>query len=391
MDKLLHEFIPNLQCPQSELPLKAMDQTTMNFINNKIQKQKLFYADGKVVQNQLMDGLISEDNQWAYPVFDGNIAALVDAMAINLQDDTSNLGRNSLSEAKQSVKEFYDQYGWQKSDQDQFRDTEAFEDQRAVAADYWSSCHLRLCQYMQSGDYLLDVASGAIPNPEYFRYADNYKLRVCMDISLLALKQASLRLGGKGIFIMGDMTNLPLKDNLIDTVISMHTVYHIPEKEQTRAIGEAYRVLKDQGKAVIVYSWKDAALMRRANSIKNFLLKLKGKPKKRIISSEKKNIEQKPALFVNQQNYHWFNTEIRSTYHARLEVYSAISRSFSQTFIRGNKLGNWLGKIIFRAENLLPNFFGRYGQYPVFLIHKKHQEVQKTVNFFNNKPKAFSN
>lgn len=382
MDKLLIEFIPNLQCPQSELPLKAVDQTTINLINHKIQEHKLFYADGKIVQIPLRDALISEDNQWAYPVFDGNIAALVDAMAINLQEDTPNLGRNSLSEAKQSVKEFYDQYGWQKSDQDQFRDTEAFEDQRAVAADYWSSCHLRLCQYMQSGDYLLDVASGAIPNAEYFRYADNYKLRVCMDISLLALKQASVRLGGKGIFIMGDMTNLPLKNNSIDTVISMHTVYHIPEKEQNRAIGEAYRVLKDRGKAVIVYSWKDASLMRNANSMKNFLLKLKGRRKKRITPSKKKNIEQKPALFVNQQNYHWFNTEIKSTYHARLEVYSAISRSFSQTFIRGNKLGNWLGKVIFQAENLLPNFFGRYGQYPVFLIHKKTSGSTENRQFF---------
>ncbi len=57
------------------------------------------------------------------------------------------------------------------------------------------------------------------------------------------------------------MTNIPMADRCLDAVISLHTVYHIPKAEQTRAVGEAYRLLRPGGKAVIVYSWKNAPLM----------------------------------------------------------------------------------------------------------------------------------
>lgn len=67
------------------------------------------------------------------------------------------------------------------------------------------------------------------------------------SLSALAIKEAAIRLKGKGIFILGDMTNIPLKENCVDGIISMHTVYHVPRPEQTKAVAEAYRGLSHQG------------------------------------------------------------------------------------------------------------------------------------------------
>src|SRR5690606_33371717 len=104
--------------------------------------------------------------------------------------------------------------------------------------------HLRLNRYLPGGTFLLDVASGSVPNDEYLTFSDRYAARICMDFSIQAMKEAATRLKGQGIFIQGDMTSLPLADNCIDSVISMHTVYHIPQQEQTKAVKESFRILK---------------------------------------------------------------------------------------------------------------------------------------------------
>jgi hypothetical protein len=61
---------------------------------------------------------------------------------------------------KKDVQEFYDNVGWDKSD-DGFSDASIYEDLRPVAAEYIHRCHQRVKQHLpDSGRYLLDVASG---------------------------------------------------------------------------------------------------------------------------------------------------------------------------------------------------------------------------------------
>lgn len=61
-------------------------------------------------------------------------------------------------------------------------------------------------------------------------------------------------LGDKGIYILGDVTNLPLVDGCMDSIVSLHTLYHVPADEQSEVLAEIYRLLKPRGTAVIVYS-----------------------------------------------------------------------------------------------------------------------------------------
>lgn len=376
MDAQLLDFIPLLRCPVSQQPLQSMTERELGALNAAIVSGKVYTCQGTAVEQPLEDALVSEDKAYVYPVIEGFIPALLKDKAICFKDDkTAGGDQTTFSAEKKSVQEFYDDFGWKKEEEG-YKDTLTFEDRRPVADRYWKRCHLRLNKYLSGGNYLLDVASGSIPNDEYLTYDQYYGLRICMDFSILALKEAALRLKGKGIFILGDMTKIPLKEYCVDGIISMHTVYHVPMQEQTKAIDEVYRVLNKGGQAVIVYSWQRAAFMRLSFSIWNPILSiykwLKGQKK----ANRPFKSENRPDLFVQQQNHDWFAREIRSNYNASLKVYSAISRSFSNTFIRKNAFGRQLTDLIFFLESAFPRFMGRWGQYPVFLIKKRVLSVK---------------
>lgn len=386
MDSQLVRFIPNLRCPLSQQPLQQISGNELGALNSAIVAGKALTFQGTVVEELLQDALISTDKAWVYPVLEGFIPALLANRAISFKDRKPLAAGNSItfSAEKKAVQDFYDDFGWKK-DEEGYKDTLTFEDRRPIADQYWKRCHLRLNRYLPGGNYLLDVASGSIPHDEYLTYHQHYGLRVCMDFSILAMKEAAMRLKGKGIFILGDMTNIPLKENCVDGIISMHTVYHVPMQEQTKAVEEAYRVLSSKGQAVIVYSWKNPGLMRLAFKIWNPILALykKLKGQKRVRKPFKS--DDRPELFVQQQNHDWFTREIRKRFNARLKVYSAISRSFSNTFIRKKAFGRQLTDFIFFLENTFPQLMGRWGQYPVFLIRKKTVSLKDRMPPSNNR------
>ncbi|MFP4093581.1 MAG: class I SAM-dependent methyltransferase [Cyclobacteriaceae bacterium] len=372
MDQQLLEFLPNLKCPLTHSDLHVMNKVSLDLLNARIRERKVHHADGSPVKESLTDALVSDEYQLVYPVIDGKIAALMENLAI-LPEDKSGLGEilRTLDEEKLLVQGFYEEYGWHKADGKKYHDTVDFEDHRKIASAYWSRCHLRLNRYLRSGKYILDVASGAIPNDEYLSYSQNYQLRICMDFSLLALKEAAVRLHGKGIFIMGDMTNIPIKDDCMDAVISLHTVYHVPKKEQTKAVEESHRILKDKGVAVIVYSWQRAPLMHHLMGGWRKLMKLKNRNAKIRKKEGEQPAGSSPKLHTYQQNFSWYDQVLRHNYGAQLKVYSAISRSFSHTFIRKKFFGKQLAAFIYWLEDQLPGILGKYGQYPVFVLEKQ--------------------
>ena len=375
MDSQLINFLPLLRCPVSRKKLNILDPESLEKLNASIVSSKIVTYEGEEVTQPLQEALVTDDNKYIYPVVEGYIAGLLPSKAIVVDGELSLEKSHSLSDNKnkKAVQKFYDEFGWVKTEEG-YNDTLTFEDRRPVSEKYWSRCHLRLNKYLPGGEYLLDVASGSIPNDEYLTYSNRYGLRICMDFSLLALQEAAYRLNGKGIFILGDMTCIPLADDCIDSVISMHTVYHIPQNEQTTAVQESMRVLKPGGQSVIVYGWSQPLLMRLAFGVWRPLLKvyklLRGK-------STSKNKTQKlktgshPELFLQQQDYSWFQNDLQKPYNARLRVYSAISRSFSNTFIKEKAFGKQIASFIFWLENKFPKALGRWGQYPVFILEKQ--------------------
>lgn len=381
MDHYLQKFIPNLRCPVSGKKVREIDKEELEKLNASIALGKIFTQEGVQVQRPLEEALLTHDGSYVYRVTDGFLAEMLPDQAISTKGVVEAV-EAIQEDGKKKVREFYDKYGWQKNEEDSYNDTVTFEDRRPVTQAYWSRCHLRLNKYLAGGgEYLLDVASGAIPNDEYLTYSANYNLRICMDFSILAVKEAAKRLNGKGIFILGDMTRIPIADNCLDAVISLHTVYHIPREEQTKAVAESYRVIKPGKQAVIVYSWKESGLMKLMfgmyRPLLNFYKRLRGK-KNKITNPQ---TGQRLELFVQQQNYDWFSQQIKKPYNARLVVYSSISRSFSFTFLKEKWFGKQLSSFIYWLEDKFPLALGRRGQYPVFVLNKQEEAAVS-----NNRP-----
>ena len=102
------------------------------------------------------------------------------------------------------------------------------------------------------------------------------------------------------------------------------------------------------------------------------LLELRRRGKKRPATIAAKS--NRPQLHNYQQEYGWYAREIHRPFRSKLRVYSAISRSFSHTFIRKKTFGRQLAWLIYQLEELFPRFFGRYGQYPVFVISRPEEK-----------------
>lgn len=146
---------------------------------------------------------------------------------------------------KQSVKDWYDHFGWKKREDGLYMDTALFSQDRPVGPRlYEVMSHLAILNSLQGGDFVLDAASGAIPQPEYLAFSWFHKSRVCVDISSAALREAHGKLRSMDFCCLADVCHLPFRDNTFDGAVSCYTIQHIPDSEQKAAVRELYRVIK---------------------------------------------------------------------------------------------------------------------------------------------------
>jgi SAM-dependent methyltransferase/uncharacterized protein YbaR (Trm112 family) len=234
-----------LRCPITRQGLRLLKVQEIQRINTRIAGGELIHSDGTPIKKALEAGFISQDGRYAYLILDGIIILLAN-LAIPLVQEAQD-PQVSLRVEKKILQDFYDEIGWHRQGEiaASFVDALKWEDLRPVMNDYIHNCHLRVNRYLKNnGRFLLDAGSGPIQYLDYLTYSAGYDYRICVDLSFLALKEARSKLGEKGIYILGDITNIPLQDNAVDGAISLHTVYHVPKDEQISAFYEIHRVLK---------------------------------------------------------------------------------------------------------------------------------------------------
>src|SRR5574338_242241 len=167
-------------------------------------------------------------------------------------------------EVKRRVRQFYDRVGWQAAEGGNYQNAR-YEDLRPVSREYIHGCHLRVKRFLKpTGRFLLDAGSGPVQYAEYLTYSEGYQRRVCVDISIVALKEARQRIGEHGLFVVADVANLPFKAEPFEGVVSLHTFHHLPLAQQALAYDELHRVLRPGCPAVVVNGWTDSPLMRRS-------------------------------------------------------------------------------------------------------------------------------
>lgn len=367
----MNELLPQIvRCPITKGPLRWMDQDEIETLNGRIVQKTIQHRDGTMVERPLQTGLITEDGRFAYIVED-NIPILLAPTAIALNQNDVIDQSEGLRGEKEAVQQFYNQIGWQKESEAAFTDAVKFEDLRPISQGYIQRCNRRVSRYLKpNGRFLLDVASGPLQFPEYVAYSDPFDYRICVDLSLVALKEAARKLGDKAICILGDITNLPLVDNLVDGAISLHTIYHVPKDEQQTAFEEIYRVLEPEGQGVIVYHWGDYSL---AMNILMFHYQV-ARLLRKLFRTANKSVNTPadsaaPKLYFHAHRYSWFN---RPSWKLPYELvtWRSVSVPFLKFYIHRWLFGRQFLNLIFALEERFPRLAGRFGQYPMFIFKK---------------------
>lgn len=273
----------------------------------------------------------------------------------------------SKSEIKQQVSDFYNQVGWQ-TEADGLYQNANYEDLRPVASEYIHRCHMRVARHLKPGGrFLLDAGSGPVQYPEYLEYSKNYRYRVCADISFVALQEARRRLGEHGLYVVADVSNLPFKPEAFDSVVSLHTIHHLPLDDHPRAYHELYRTLEPGGAAVVVNGAAEPPLTYFFNTPARWRRRLR---KRRRQAAGAGKPRPKKGTYVEKHDARWIQQQVGSQIPLEIFVWRSVGTRFTRTYIHPRWGGRLLLRLLFWLEEKLPRTFGRIGQYPMVVIHK---------------------
>lgn len=288
------------------------------------------------------------------------------------------------SEIKREVQEFYDEYGWQQIGDGLYQNAR-YEDLRPVSAEYVRRCRERVNRYLpDSGGMILDGGSGPIQYEEYLEYSRGFKYRVCVDISVRALTEARKRIGRHGLYVVGDLANLPFRSEAFGAVLSMHVIYHLPMQDQESAFREFLRVLERGGEAVVIYSWGEhSALMRLARGpvrLAGWILRQysrlrfgSDRPMKmmdRELDDETVELLTKPGLYSFKHDYAWLERKLGDLPGFEVRVWRSVSSAFLRALVHRQLLGRYWLRVLFWMEERFPHLLGRIGQYPLVRFRK---------------------
>jgi len=354
-------FLENLMCPitKNKLDLIRKDE----FLHYNI-------PDNFQNFGNLTKGLIDKTKQYFYPIFE-DIIVLHEQYALFVGDGQD--FRSNLSFDKKRVFDYYNEVNYKIKDSLKiYEDSPKWVDFREISSKYMGNAFTRASLfYPQKGKYLLDIASGPIGLPEYMTLCDGYEYRVCVDISINALIQAKINIekaGKQGIYICGDITNIPIQENSVDTVLSQHTLYHIPKNEQEKAVTEMYRVAKLDSKIVIIYSWFYHSWLMNLSlnfiQIYRILRHFAGKVYVRLFPS-------KPRLYFYPHSPKWFKKTFVFSKDIEFFCWRSTNKYFMNLYIHNLFFGKQILDRLISIEERYSRFMSTFGEYPAIVITKR--------------------
>jgi ubiquinone/menaquinone biosynthesis C-methylase UbiE len=281
-----------------------------------------------------------------------------------------------MTDTKQKVREFYDEIGWQQEADGNYQNAR-YEDLRPVSAEYIHKTRLRVNGgLIPMGKLLLDAGSGPVQYDDYLSYSKGYQKRVCLDISIQALREARERIGEHGLFVVGDLANLPFKTDAFDGEVSMHAIHHLALEEHPKAYGELYRVLAPARTGVIVNGWHEPLLIRMAEPLIGLMRRLSGKGAKK--KKDWLNEADPEGTFIAKLTPEWLRREIGSKMPIEVRPWRSLSTRLLRWFVHPKFGGRLFLKFVFWLEGAFPKFFAENGQYPMIVIRKSRNDARNS-------------
>ncbi len=363
-----------LVCPHTQNPLRWLTDEEISALNLHIGLYR-FYT-GEVINFSIVKALTDIHQKFIYLYKEG-IYFLMKNLAIckTSRLNISYADENYNTEAYKQAKIFYENFGWQLNNDDEYNDGAIFNDNRKFAKEYVSKCHKRVNKFLDyTGEYMVDIASGPIQHEEYIKYSENFKKRICIDISVEALKGAKRKIGDHGVYILGDITNIPLKSGSADAAISLHTIYHIDKQKQHLAFRELYRILKKGAKCVIIYSWGGKNSLNTTEQHFSHLISPFVKGLKRFISKNKA-IMNTQAAPMPLYFYAYSPIEIkqmlqRENIKAEFYLWCLLDMWIIKKYLVAESAGKPFLKFASFLEDKFAKQLYKFGAYPLILLIK---------------------
>lgn len=264
--------------------------------------------------------------------------------------------------AEEKVSKFYNSVGWE-TEGEITEDARRWEDLRECAKEYVSNCRLRVSRHIpESGDNILDMASGPIQYKEYLEYSKNFNKRYCVDLSSSALEAAKKKIGDHGVFLHGSFFDIPLEENFFDCTVSLHTIYHIDADKQEEAVRKLIYVTRP-GKPVIIVYGNPNTFVR--------ILKLPFNLLRSAVRAMNKSAEEGDlSLYFNPQPNRWW-ARFNDVATVELLPWRAFGADDQKRLIPDNKLGKKMFAALFKLEERFPDFFVNHFEYPMIVLTKK--------------------
>lgn len=258
-----------------------------------------------------------------------------------------------MSDVERSIRDFYDNRGWEGDECT--TDAQLWEDLRPVAARYVSACRLKVLDHLPpTGQRLLDAGSGPIQYDEYLEFSRGYEKRVCVDISERALEGARVRLGDAGDYVQASLLDLPFEDGFFDATVTMHTIFHIDQGDQERAVRELLRVTRVGAPVVIVYSNPDRVLGRV----------------KRLLRREPRPGPVTDPLYYYAHPLSWWN-RFRDAGSVEIMSWRSLNAPESRALVPDNRVGRLLLSGLLALERRFPHALAPLGAYVIVVLRQR--------------------
>lgn len=353
----LFEHLSILQCPITHQQLRIASTVELEVANST-----LFDNNPRITQ-----ALVNESGDWLFP-FDNDIYFLHAHYAVPLKQ--GNHSHQCMEFDKERIFNYFNNIKYHDFEgQSIYDDAEDFVDFRPFLLPYTQHGFYNCRQYLEpSGKYFIDVACGPVAFKEYVQLANGFEYRICVDLSANALQQARKNLAAqqqKGIFICGDLTSIPLKDNTGDAVICQHALFHVQKKLQLTAMRELVRIAKPGKKIAIVYDWfYHSWFMNIALGPYQLYRIARHYAGKLYASLFRKN---KLYFFAHRPSWFYKNNPGK-----KLDIYvwRSINIHFSRIYLHKGWGGERLINYIWKKETSNPRKMGRLGEYPIIVIEK---------------------
>jgi SAM-dependent methyltransferase len=161
--------------------------------------------------------------------------------------------RKIASSVGETVKSFYDNYGWQARAGGGSNEDVLFRLFPEAHKSYANNADARTAACFDGWDGSMLIAGcGDMPD-FHLALAKRFNRVLCMDVSPLALSLARTKLGDKAEYLEQSILDTVLADNSVDTVYCAHVIYHIEERFQEMAVNQLIRITKKGGRIMVVY------------------------------------------------------------------------------------------------------------------------------------------